>query len=243
MIIDAHNHVGGPDKGDYAKQSAEEIVTVMDRLGIDKAVIFPFNELEPGISFSLANDRTAQSVQKYPDRLIGFARLDPNYKERAVEELERSIKKLGLKGLKLHPTSQNFSLDDPYVLKIIEKTAELKIPVVFDSGKTLSLPEYIGKLAEQVPDSTIIMAHMRGPNYLEVAKKFDNIFLGTTGMFAIDKLQKALNTLGAEKLIVGSDSPYIKMEQELKKIDLIPNIKEEEKGLISGENMRKILKI
>jgi predicted TIM-barrel fold metal-dependent hydrolase len=73
LIIDAHNHVGGPDKGDHAKQSPKEIVATMDKVGIDKAVIFPFNEINLGISFSLANDYIASAMKRYPDRLIGFA--------------------------------------------------------------------------------------------------------------------------------------------------------------------------
>lgn len=241
LIIDAHNHVGGPDKGDHAEQSPEEIVATMDKVGIDKAVIFPFNEINPGVSFSLANDYIASAMKKYPDRLIGFARLDPNYGEKTVLELERAIKKLGLKGVKLHPSSQNFSLDNPHVSRIIKKASELRIPVIFDSGKPLSPPEKIGTLAKLVPEAKLIMAHMRGPKYLEVAEKFDNIYLGTTGMFNSSKLREALQRLGAEKLIAGSDSPYIAQEREVKKFDLIPGIKEEEKALILGKNMEEIL--
>lgn len=243
MIIDAHNHVGGPDKGDGAKQSPEEIIATMNRLGIDKAVIFPFNAINLGVSFSLANNYIAGAVKKYPDRLIGFARLDPNDEEKAILELERAVNKLGLRGLKLHPTSQNFRLEHPYVIRIMEKASELGIPIVFDSGKPLSPPEKIGALARLVPDLKIILAHMQGLGYIEAAERFDNVYLGTTGMFNIDKLSEALRRLGAEKLISGSDSPYIDPAQEIKKFDLIPRIKEEEKTLILGGNIRKILKM
>lgn len=213
----------------------------MDKVGIDEAIIFPFNEINPGVSFSLANDCIASAMKKYPNRLIGFARLDPNYEEKAVLELERAVKELGLRGLKLHPSSQNFSLDNPYVIRIIKETAELGIPVIFDSGKPLSPPEKIGTLAELVPEAKLIIAHMRGPKYLEVAEKFHNIYVGTTGMFNLYKLKESLKRLGAEKLIVGSDSPYIAQELEIRKIDLIPGIKEDEKALILGKNIKKIL--
>ncbi len=243
MIIDAHNHLGGPDKGDHQRQSAEEIIAIMDRVGVDKSVIFPFNEINPGVSFSLANDYIASAVKKYPDRLIGFARLDPNHGEKAILELERAIDKLNLRGVKLHPTSQNFSLDNPYVLQIIKKASELRVPVVFDNGRPQSPPEKIGKLAELVPEAKIIMAHMRGPNYLQIAEKFDNIYLGTAGMFKINILQEALQTLGAEKLIAGSDSPYTPQELEIKKFEYVPGITPEEKNKILGKNIAKILSL
>jgi hypothetical protein len=34
MIIDAHNHLGGLDKGDCAKQTPDEIAKNMDRAGL-----------------------------------------------------------------------------------------------------------------------------------------------------------------------------------------------------------------
>ncbi|WXG42175.1 MAG: amidohydrolase family protein [Candidatus Freyarchaeum deiterrae] len=243
MVIDAHNHVGGPDKGDKMKQSPEEIVANMHKVGIDQSVIFPFNEINPGVSFSLANDYIAAAVKKYPERLIGFARLDPNYGDRAVQELDRAVNKLGLRGVKLHPTSQNFSLDNPYVLRIIKRASELEIPVIFDSGKELSPPEKIGKLAEQVPKAKIILGHMRGDNYLEVAKRFDNVHLGTAGMFKINLLEEALQKLGAEKLVAGSDSPYTPQKLEIEKFDFIPGITRETKKKILGQNMREILEL
>ena len=243
MIIDAHNHVGGPDKGDRQRQSPEEIVASMDNVGIDKSVIFPFNEVNPGVSFSNANDYIASAVREYPDRLIGFARLDPNYEEKAIQEMERAITKLGLSGVKLHPSSQKFSLDNPYVLRIIEKAAEFGVPVVFDSGKELSPPEKIGMLAERVPEARLIMAHMRGEKYLEVTERFENVYLGTTGMFKINKLHEALQVLGADKLIAGSDSPYIPQELEVRKFDHIPGITPEEKAKILGQNIMRILRL
>lgn len=182
-------------------------------------------------------------MKRYPDRLIGFARLDPNYGEKAILELERGVSKLGLRGVKLHPSSQNFSLDNPYVLKIIKKASELRLPVVFDNGKPLSPPVKIGNLAELVPEAIIIMAHMRGDKYLEIAEKFDNVYLGTTGMFKINKLQEALQALGAEKLIAGSDSPYIPQELEIKKFDYLPGITRKEKAKILGQNIMKILEL
>lgn len=235
--------MGGPDRGDGAQQSPEDIIAKMNKAGIDKTIIFPFNEIDPGVSFSKANDYIASATRKYPRKLIGFARLDPNFREKALLELERAVSKLGLRGVKLHPSSQNFSLDNPYVLQIIKRTSELGIPVIFDSGKPLSPPEKIGALAEKVPSAKIIMAHMQGPKYLETTEKFSNVYLGTTGMFSPSELKGALQRLGAEKLIAGSDSPYIEPEREIRKFDLISGIKEREKALILGENIQKVLEL
>jgi len=241
MIVDSHNHVGGPDRRDRKKQSPEGIVAAMRAADVDRAIIFPFSEVSPGVSFSKANDYIAKAAEAYPEKLIGFARLDPNYKEKALAELERAICKLGLKGIKLHPDAQKFSLGDSFVVKILEKASELDVPVIFDSGGKLSQPKFFEPLAKQVSGAKIIMAHMWGKGYLEIAEKFDNIYLGTAGMFNLKKLREALDRLDAEKIIAGSDSPYFKMYREVQKIDTIPGIKRKEKELILGENIRNLL--
>jgi uncharacterized protein len=240
MIIDAHNHVGGPDRGDGKKQSADEIITEMNRLAIDKAVIFPFSELTPGISFSFANDMIAEAVHEYPDRLIGFARLDPNFGKVVIEELKRDIK-MGLTGIKLHPSSQKFSLRNNHLIEIIKRASMLNIPIIFDSGKKESPPEHFGELAKLFPDATIIMAHMFG-DFLRVALHHQNIYLQTTDMPRKDIIQEAIKELGAERIIMGSDSPYISMEVELEKIKSL-DISEKEKRLIMGDNMMRILEL
>lgn len=240
MIIDAHNHVGGPDKGDGKKQSPDEIVAEMDRLRIDRAVIFPFNEVNPGISFSIVNNRTVEAINKYPDRLIGFARLDPNFGKNAVEELRRDVE-MELVGLKLHPSSQKFSLRSEHLKEIIREASMLDIPIIFDSGKKDSPPEQFGELAKLFPDAKIIMAHMLG-DFLRIALDHQNIYLQTTDMPRKEIIQEAVEELGAERIIMGSDSPYISMEVELEKIKSL-NISGNEKKLIMGENMRRILEL
>ena len=49
------------------------------------------------------NDYVAEIARAYPDQFIGFATVDPWKGMAAVEELERSVTELGLRGLKLHP--------------------------------------------------------------------------------------------------------------------------------------------
>ncbi len=238
MIVDAHNHMGGPDKGDGYKQSPDEIVVRMDVAGVDLAVVFPFNEIEPGISFSRANDYIAAGAKKYPDRVIGFCRLDPHFGEKAVWELRRSINELGLRGVKLHPTAQDFNISDPWVVEIAKEAVKLDVPIVFDTGKKQSQPWMVGELAKKVPEAVIIMAHMRGDNYLDVARDKENVYQGTTKAFDQAKLREALKVLGAKKLIAGSDSPYGDMRAELEKFGFAS---ESEKRLILGDNMRGIL--
>jgi hypothetical protein len=238
MIIDAHNHMGGPDKGDGYSQSPDEIVARMDKAGVDLAVVFPFNEVDPGMSFSKANDRIAEGVKKYPDRLIGFCRLDPHFEDKAIKELRRSVEELGLLGVKLHPTGQNFEITDPMVIEIAREASTLNVPLVFDTGKKQSQPWMVGELAKEAPEAVIIMAHLRGEGSIDVAREYENVYQGTTKAFKVEKVKEALEVLGPEKLIAGSDSPYADMKAA---IDIFDFASAREKRLICGGNIKNIL--
>jgi predicted TIM-barrel fold metal-dependent hydrolase len=241
MIIDSHCHLGGPDKGDGASQSPDGIIEIMDSSDIDKAVVFPFNEVNPGISFSKANDFIADAVGKYPDRLIGFARLDPNAGMGALLEFDRCVWDLGLKGIKLHPKAQNFTPSNVYVLRILEKASELDVPVVFDNGKEIFDNNSIGMLAKKVPDCKIIMAHMRGFGFIEVPERNANVYLGTVKA-SIERVSRAIEVLGSNKIIAGSDTPYTDMKFEMKeKFDNVKGLTERERKMICGLNIQKLL--
>jgi predicted TIM-barrel fold metal-dependent hydrolase len=241
MIIDSHNHLGGPDRGDGGSQSPDEIIQRMDASGVEMAVVFPFNEVDPGISFSKANDFIAEAVAISPDRLIGFARLDPNSGESALKELERAIEGLGLKGVKLHPKGQGFIPSNEYVLKIVERASTLDVPVVFDNGKSIFDNHAIGRLAEKVPEAKIIMAHMRGDGFIEVPQTHENVYLGSVKS-QIERVAEAVDKLDAEKIIAGSDSPYADMAYEMKdKFLEIEELSKNDVKLIAGKNMLGLL--
>ena len=61
------------------------------------------------------------------EKVIGFASVDPN-SPTAVPDLERAVKELGLRGLKLSPIYQDFEPDSPEVYPLYETIQELSIP-------------------------------------------------------------------------------------------------------------------
>jgi predicted TIM-barrel fold metal-dependent hydrolase len=244
IVIDAHNHLGGPDKEDGMSQSADEIIARMDGAGIDKAVVFAFNDADPGVSFSSSNDRVHAAVTKHPDRLIGCARLDPNFGNQAVSEARRCMEDLGLSGIKLHPKAQKFSINDANVYRIVDwmDCERPDIPILFDNGKSVSPNKLIGDLAEDFDEVTFILGHMRGNDFIEVTATHDNIFIQTTGVPNVDVVQQCVDELGAHRVMMGSDSPYHSMNDEMKKVESL-QISEYEKQMILGGTAKKIFNI
>lgn len=242
--IDAHVHLGRSYDGEYTIDDGE-LTRRMDARSIDKAVIFPFTDT-PGPSED-AHDKVADAVKEHPDRLIGFARVDPRYGQRAVEELEHAIEDLGLTGLKFHPSSACTSPYHPQSLTVMKKACELKIPVIIHSGdETNALPEHIARLSELLPELTIIMAHMgyveHANRAIQIARSHANIYLETSIQQSPFRLKIAVQKLGAERLIFGSNMPKGDLEVELVKIECV-ELNPQQKELVLGGNIARILGI
>lgn len=241
MIVDIHTHVGRTKYGDLTI-NAERIITECDAAGVDKAVLIPTTS--SGV-IAPAEDM-AREAKKAPDRFVFFAGVDPKRSD-AVEKLEEAVVKFGAKGLKIHPTFLGLAADDERVYPLIEKSIELKIPVMFHSGEgPWALPWQIGLVAMDFPKATIIMAHM-GLNSLcytdaaiKMAKKAPNLILETTGVVFDHPIAVAVNTIGADRVIFGSDCPINNQIHEMKKIE-VAKISDEAKRKILGENIARIL--
>jgi len=221
-VIDAHCHIGPSLRG-------EELVRMMDEAGVDKAVVFsvPFAwSLPRKDNYYNTNDYVADMQNKYPDRLIGFACINPNYagyKELdmpslAANELQRCVRKLGLKGLKIHPENHSFPVDSLIGTELMAALAALQqetgqtIPILSHGMTTIgAMPHQFGRLAARYPEVKIIIAHGAGFQNLyfpsmEPVKEHDNLFVDTA-MTTVDdtRLVGVAETLGVQKIIFGSD--------------------------------------
>jgi len=149
-ICDAHVHLGksGPWQP-YINPTiyVDELVKLFDKHNIEQAIVFPNPNV--GDKYPEMNDYIADSVKKYPERLVGFGRVDPR-REDAVKELNRIKNRLRLTGLKLHPFVECFRPDHPFFNKFFQKINELSLPTLFHSGDGFSSPGLILKIAKNI---------------------------------------------------------------------------------------------
>ncbi|MBP3379778.1 MAG: amidohydrolase [Ruminococcus sp.] len=172
----------------------------------------------------------------------------------ALEELER-ISRLGLPGIKFHPEYQYFRPDEERMFPIYKKAAELGLFVVFHGGwdpfggeEILARPVCFARIAERVPELTLIAAHMGGMKLFDEAEellagKYPNIYLDT-GMAADfispEQLLRMIGKHGADRILFASDAPWDDPGKEIAMIEALP-LTEEEKELIFFRNAERIL--
>ena len=208
------------------------------------------------------NDYVAGIARKHPEQFIGFATVDPWRMEAGVRELERSVKELGLRGLKLHPIHQAFFPNDKRFYPLYEKCVELSVPVLIHTGFAAAgagMPGGAGlklkysapipgidDVAADFPDLTIIMAHPSWPwieEQIAVALHKPNVYLDLSGWaprYIPEVLVRETNTRLRRKVLFGSDFPYLPPDRWLRDFDELP-IRDEVRPMVLLENARKVL--
>lgn len=244
MIIDAHNHLGDVDALDW-HQSPEELIKQMDENGVDMAVVCP--QAYPMTTVLEVNQRDndgiADAVRRYPDRLIGFGVATPyGGPDKGAGEVERAIKKLGLRGIKLHQRLHGYHLIERLVGPILSACERLKVPVLVHSGDCKSHPAVVGILALAHPGLTVIMAHM-GQGYfqeaIDAARQAGNLVLETSGESPFH-VEMAVTALGAERVVYGTDTPFFPIP-EGQRIVREAKISPADRDRIMGGNAARIL--
>ncbi|MDE2717770.1 MAG: amidohydrolase family protein [Chloroflexota bacterium] len=131
MIIDFHTHIFPPwlrpRREEYLKRdatfaelfaspkarmaTAERLIRRMDEDGVDVSVVMGIGWTDIDLAHA-ANDYLIEAVAKYPDRLVGFAGVNPAWGTEAVQEARRCAEE-GLRGIgELHPDTQGYDLGD-----------------------------------------------------------------------------------------------------------------------------------
>jgi predicted TIM-barrel fold metal-dependent hydrolase len=210
------------------------------------------------------NDYIASLVQRWPKQFIGFASVDPHQGRLAVRELERAIKELDLRGLKLHPSTQRFFPNDRAFYPLWEKAAELGVPVLFHTGMTgvgarqpggggikfeycRPIP-YIDDVAADFPTLRVIMAHPAFPwvtEQLAILNHKPNVWMDLSGwspLYFDPLLIQYANFLISDRVLFGSDYPVMQPDRWFRDWDQVGFRDEVRKGILF-DNANRLLSL
>lgn len=178
----------------------------------------------------VSNDFVAGCVAAHPDVFCGFASVDPLSGPAAVAELERAVRDLGLRGLKMHPGAQGFTPDDRTHYPIWETASALGVPLLVHTGTTglgaglpggggIHLaganPMLLDAVAADFPDLQIVMAHPAWPwqdEQIAVALHKPNTWIDLSGWsprYFAPALVREIGGRLQDRVLFGTDHPFI----------------------------------
>jgi hypothetical protein len=195
----------------------DELLRDMDAAGVTKAVLLGWY-WESHATCILQNKFYADCMRAHPDRLAGFATVQPRTGAGAIEEARRALDS-GLIGFgELSPHSQHFDLDDPVWRQVLSLAAERKVPVNLHVTDPAS-PKFPGRvdtpledflrLAKEFPATNFILAHWGGGlAWSTGVTSLPNVWFDTAAsplLYGPEVWTKTLN----KRVLFGSDYPLI----------------------------------
>ncbi len=190
-----------------------ELLDVMAEAKIDRALVCPARP--PGYELAPANEALAAVVQENAERLIGFARVDPNLSD-AAAQARHAIGELALSGIFLHPWEETFRISAASVNAVVEVAREAEVPVLVAAGYPwLSEGLQVGELAGRFPDVTFIATNggqinVSGLGQIDAElamERCSNLYLQTAGVYREDFLENVVERFGADRLLFASGFP------------------------------------
>lgn len=257
MVIDFHTHIF-PDK--IAAKTIEKLQTIanlkaytngtleglkssMRKNNIDISVVLPV--VTKPAQFATVNQFAATINDK--EGIISFGGIHPDtedYREKLDE-----IKKLGLRGIKLHPDYQDTYINDPKMVNIIRYAAEIGLIVVIHAGIDVGLPDPVHCTPDKTADmlaridnenARIVLAHMGGWGMWDDVEEY---LVGKNVWFDIgcclsyindNQFIRIINNHGADRILFATDSPWSGQKETLEYLCKLDFMKEELERILHG---------
>jgi len=155
-----------------------EHLTQVLTLSLSGALILEYPKV--AVEFAkLANDEMAEIVHKHPERFItGAASLPMTDIDAALEELDRAVRELKLKGLQLFTPTKDTSLDSPEFMPLFQKMHEYGLPIWIHPKRLISYADYKTK-----KESNYYIYHIFGWPYETTVAMTHLVFSGIFDRF------------------------------------------------------------
>jgi uncharacterized protein len=239
MIIDSHCHAGKGDGLTGPWDTAAPLDKYLLRAaqaGITQTVLFAAFHSD----YAVANREVARIVSSRPDSFFGFAFVNAFHDRGRVQRLVRqAVEEFGFVGIKVHRH------DAPISREICEVARVFSLPVIYDVMGAVSVCEL---LAEEYPDVSFIIPHLGSfaddwraqIALIDHLVRHPNIYTDTAGVRRFDILVQAVKRAGAQKVLFGSDGPWLHPGTELAKVRALSLTRRDE-ALVLGGNFRRLI--
>ncbi len=235
-IIDIHTHIYPDAIARKATDSVRDFYQIdgagMDgtvellrsrgeKAGISQYVVLPVSNSPKRVRH--INEFLLEASREHED-FIGFGTLHADMKG-LMEETEWILQN-GLHGIKMHPDSQRFCIDDERLFPVYDFLQD-KIPVMLHMGDprySFSHPSRLRRVLDLFPRLQVIAAHFGGYRLFhtawELLRDTDCIFDTSSALMFMEQgeAEKYINSYGAERMAYGTDYPLWDPVKEVERL-------------------------
>ncbi len=238
LVIDGHIHINGwPQSATFnsVEEAVEQSLMYLDAHGIDAFCSLGGGHLHGG-DYRHGNDFLLAVWQRLPQRMIPFMNVNPNDTQANIlAELER-MTAAGVRGIKLVNSYQlGYPGDGPNLMALYEFAAAHGMIILNHAWPT----PVILNISAMYPDMTFILGHYDSAQNV-VLQTRPNVYASTWCYGATRFIETACQTIGAAKLLLGSDGFMNPLSVGIGSV-VFADISDNEKRLILGQTMKGLL--
>ncbi len=226
LVLEPHADPGGTETGGTGVCGAGVAGTgIGEHLEaarpVDTSIVLGFKS--DYLDAEISNDEVAAYVRAHPDKLIGFAGIDPAHPKEAIAELKRAKAELGMRGVAVAPAAQDVHPTNSQAMVVYGEIADAGLPVLFHTGLQITAwtkleyarPVLLDEVARELPQLKMVIAHMGYPwasETIVLLAKHANVFAEISGLLrqpwqAYQALLSAHQYGVTHKLLFGSGFP------------------------------------
>ena len=268
MLVDINAYVGHWPFQQLKYNTCDALHERMNKFGVDVSVISNLN----GIFYKntqSANEELYHEIRsnrRFGDRFIPFAVINPIYAAWR-EDLETSVKKLGMKGVRMYPKYHDYDITDPQSIELVKRVRDHGLPVAFnfrmvdsrqrswmDIDYVVGTPKRewtlknIIPIIKAVPDARFMILNFANAagltdEEMSIMKKAD-VLIDTSGR-TISNMSDYIKQYGKDKFAFGTHSPILDYLSGMLRIEsLTPEEADEAtKELIRSGNAKRVLSL
>jgi predicted TIM-barrel fold metal-dependent hydrolase len=205
----------------FRPYSIPEILELMDRAGVERAIVT--------VTVNGPDPEVLAFADKHPDRFAISAVIDPRRGMKALRELESLKAQHPVRVARVIPCLLGLPPDDRAYYPLYAKCVELDLAVSINTG--IPGPPLPGKCQDPIhldevclffPELRVVMANGADPWWamaIRLMQKYNNLTLMTSAFapkYLPAELIQFMNTRGQDKVIFGTDFPFLTMERCVK---------------------------
>lgn len=221
-IVDSHAHCGPYSLFFIPQNSAAEMVRVMDRCGVSRAVLSSLLSIQ--LDARLGNAATAQAVSAFPDRISGYLTINPW--QDPVAELAHWHGDGRFVGIKVHPDQHEYALTGARYRPVWEYAQENRVPVLTHTWHDSMYDDMtlLARVSDKYPEANLIAGHAGVlpagfPRAIELATRYPRLHLEICGSHSHGRIiERMVGEVGAKQVLYGSDFPFIEMRASLGRV-------------------------
>lgn len=202
----------------FRDASLDEMIEMMDRLGVERAIL--------SVRGEFPNREVLEFADRRPDRFALAVNLDPRNGMRSTRSLEALVRQHPVVAVQVVPCMYDLPPDDRAYYPLYAKCCELALPITVNTGipgpplpGRCQDPMHLDDVCLFFPDLTIVMANGADPWWsvaIRLMVKYPRLYLMTSAFapkYLPAELLHYMNTRGKDKVMFATDYPFLTMER------------------------------